>query len=62
MKKGFPETIRYKIFETNSSFHVKWRTAVWIQSLFFEAFLLVLAGFVFRRGGGLGTRLSFYEV
>ena len=26
IKKGLPETIRYKISETNSSFHVKERT------------------------------------
>ena len=26
-KKKFPETITHKISETNSTFHVKWRTA-----------------------------------
>ena len=26
IKKGFPETINHKIFEANSSFHVKQRT------------------------------------
>ena len=26
LKKRFPETMTHKIFETNSSFHAKWRT------------------------------------
>ena len=42
-------TIIQKIFETNSSFHMKWRTSANIQYLFFRKLLLVL------------TKLSFWE-
>ena len=38
----FPETIIHKIFEINSSFHVKWRTATRVQYPFFKSFWLVL--------------------
>ena len=37
-----------KIFETNSSFHVKQRTTAKIQFLSFGRFLLVLTKFSFR--------------
>ena len=47
--------INHKIFETNSSFHVGLRTAEGDQFLYFGGFLLVLAGFSFRGGGGLGA-------
>ena len=42
-------TIIHKIFETNSSFHVKQRTTGNIRFLFFRKFMLVL------------TKLSFWE-
>ena len=37
-KKLFPNTIIHKIFETNSSFHVKWHTMDEGQFLFFKRF------------------------
>ena len=37
----------HKIFETNSSFHVKQRTTGKVQSLFLSSFLLVLTKFSF---------------
>ena len=49
-KKLFSETIIDKLFETNSSFLVGWRTAGrGVAFLFLREFLLALAG------GGLGT-------
>ena len=36
-----------KIFEINSSFHVKYRTTGKVQILFFNSFLLVLTKFSF---------------
>ena len=48
-KKLLPETIMDKIFETNSSFHVKQRTTEKIQFLFSRSFLLVL------------SKISFWE-
>ena len=42
-----PAIIR-KIFETNSSFHVKYRTMGKVQFLFFKRFLRVLTRFLFR--------------
>ena len=44
----FPETIIHKIFETNSSFHVKKRPTGEVQILFFRRFLLVLTKFPFQ--------------
>ena len=41
-------TIIHKIFETDSSFHVKQRTVGKVQVLFFCRFLLLLAKFSFR--------------
>ena len=46
--------INHKIFETNSSFHVKLRTAEGYHFLYFGGFLLVLAEFSIGRGGGGG--------
>ena len=40
-------TIICKIFETNSSFHVKYRTMGRVQYAFFRRFLLVLTKFSF---------------
>ena len=40
-------TAIHKIFETNSSFHVKQRTTGKVQFLFFSSFLLVLTKFSF---------------
>ena len=40
-------TIIHKIFETNSSFHVKQRTTGTVQFLFFSSFLLLLTKFLF---------------
>ena len=54
-KKQFSVRIIHRKFETNSSFHVKWRTAGKVQFLFFRRFfsstdkILIL-------GGGLSTR------
>ena len=44
-QKSLFSTISYKIFETNSSFHVKLRTTGKVYSRFFETFLLVLTTF-----------------
>ena len=41
-------TIIHKIFETNSSFHVKKRTTGKVPVLFFRKFLLILTKFLFR--------------
>ena len=41
-----PTTI-HKIFEINSSFHVKWRTMGKVLFLFFMRFLLVMTKFLF---------------
>ena len=46
-KKLFAETTTHKIFETNSSFHIKNRTTGKAQFLFFSSFLLVLTNFLF---------------
>ena len=46
-KKMLPDTTMDKIFEANSSFHVKWRTTGKVQFLFFRSFLLVLNTFFF---------------
>ena len=40
----------HKIFETNSSFQVKWGTTGKVQFLFFRRFLLVLTNFDFGSG------------
>ena len=50
-KKILPETIIYKIFETNSSFYVKYGTALQeeINFFFFNIFLLVLTKVLFRQ-------------
>ena len=45
-------TISYKIFETNSSFHVKYRTTRKVGSLYFGSLLLVLTKCFFCQGGG----------
>ena len=42
--------ISNKIFETDSSFRVKWRTAVKVQFLFFNSFFVVLAKWSFWQG------------
>ena len=47
---GDLQRIIHKIFEINSSFRVKWRTAEIVQFPFFRGFLLVLAAFSFRGG------------
>ena len=57
MKKKFPEPISHKISETNSSFHVKWEK---FNSVFQEFSSSINKTFILS--GGLGTRLSFYEV
>ena len=43
-------TSSHKIFETNSSFHVKQRTMGKIQFLFFKSFLLALTKFLIWQG------------
>ena len=45
-----PSAMAHRIFRTNSSFHVKWRTTGRVQLLFFRSFLLVLTKLSFRRG------------
>ena len=40
-------TIIHKIFETNSSFHVKWRTMIKVQFLLFKNLLLMPTKFSF---------------
>ena len=47
-------TTIYKIYETNSSFHVKWHGKVLI-SIFQQFFATINNNFIL--GGGLGTRL-----
>ena len=44
-KKLFLETTVDKIFETSSTFHVKYRTTGRFQFLFFGGFLLLLTKF-----------------
>ena len=44
--------ITYKIFETNSIFHVKQRTMGKVQFLFFKSFLLLLIKLSFWQGAG----------
>ena len=51
-------TISYKMFETNSSFHVKQRTK---REVFFQTFFASI-GKIFILAGAMGTRISFYEV
>ena len=46
-RQQFEATTIHKIFETNSSFHVKQRTTGKVQFLFFSRFLLVLTKFSF---------------
>ena len=55
MSKRFPQIITDRVFETNSSFYVKWRTALGVYFLFFGGLLRVLAE-------RLGAGLSFYRV
>ena len=59
IKRRFPETINYKIIETNSSFHVKCGTTGKV-SVFQEFFASINKNFILV--GRLGTRTSFYEV
>ena len=47
-KKLYPEIIIHKIFQTNSSYHVKQRTIGKVQFLFFRRFLLVLTNYSFQ--------------
>ena len=54
-KKLLQNTINHKIFQTNSSFHVKQCTTGKVQFLFFRRFLLVLAR-IFISGGGPSTK------
>ena len=51
----FSTTTTDKIFEKNSSFHVKWRTTRKVQFLFSRSLLLKLT--IFFLAGRLGTRL-----
>ena len=51
IKKGFPDTISYKIFETYSSFHEKQGTTGKVELLFFGTFSPVQAKFLFWLGG-----------
>ena len=50
IKKIFPVTISHKIFDTNSSFHVKYRTRGKVLLLFFATFLVVLTQYLFEQG------------
>ena len=50
-KKLLQNTINHKIFQTNSSFHVKQCTTGKVQFLFFRRFLLVLARIFISEGG-----------
>ena len=53
-------TISYKIFETNYSFHVKWRTTgKGLIAVFQDFFASLNKILIFA--GGMGTGLSFYE-
>ena len=45
VKKWFRETMSHKIFETNSSFHIKQRTTQKLELLFCARFMLVLSKF-----------------
>ena len=57
----FPVIIIHKIYETNSSFHVKYRTTRKSLTAVFQEFFASIEK-IFLLGGRLGTRLSFYEV
>ena len=50
IRNRFPETIIYKIFATNSNYHVKQRTTWTVEYLFFKSFLLILTNFSFWQG------------
>ena len=50
-KKLFLETTVDKIFETSSTFHVKYRTTGKFPFLFFGSFLLLLTKFLFWEEG-----------
>ena len=50
-KKLFLETTVDKIFETSSTFHVKYHTAGKFQFLFFGSFLQLLTKFLFWEEG-----------
>ena len=50
-KKLFLETTVDKIFETSSTFHVKYRTTGKFRFLFFGSFLLLLTKFLFWEEG-----------
>ena len=56
------ETMARGIFETNSSFCVKWRAARGVKFLFFKNFLLVLAGLSFWWGGRGGLALGHHSM
>ena len=56
---GCITTVSHSIFETNSGFHVKWRTTGKVSFLFFKSFLLVLTKFLFWRGG---WGLAYYSM
>ena len=61
MKIKLPAKITHRIYETGSSFHVKQRSMGNVSFLLTKSFLLVLTKLWFWPGG-LGTRLSLYEV
>ena len=49
IKENFPETMTHKIFETNSSFHVKYCTTGKVQFLSLKRFLLALTKLLFPK-------------
>ena len=53
-------TSTHKIFQKNSSFHVKQRTTGKVRFLFQESFAIIDK--IFFLGGKLGTSLYFHKV
>ena len=49
---GVQPAMAHKVFGTDSSFRVKWRTTGRLKLLFFKSFLLVLAKLSFWQGAG----------
>ena len=61
IKKSFPDTIIHKIFQTNSSFHVKKMLyEKGLIAVFWDIFASIKKKSILE--GTMATRLSFYEV
>ena len=57
-KKPFAETTIHKIFDRNSSFHVKQLTTGKVEFLFFQRILQLITKLLFRGGRGVGEETA----